>query len=872
MVNSRYCSSVPAIVFIRDSLLSGCFHIAVDLLILQKKQSVIYPDNFEEKIKFTKIRSLIKESCLSSLGKEQVDRMAFSTSFDHVTRLLGETWEFRRILTEEDAFPLGSIVDVRAPLLRIRVEGLFMEEDELFDLKRSLTTVKDITRFFANKGDEVYPYLKELAGNVTVFPLLIDRIDGILNKFGKIKDTASPELARIRREILNKQSSVSRRLAAILKQAKMDGYVEADASVAVRDGRAVIPVPSSYKRKLGGIVHDESATGRTSYIEPTEVVELNNELRELEYAERRELVKILIEMSNQIRPYIDDLLYSYEFLGIIDFIRAKARFALSVNAILPAMHQGQDFYWKHAQHPLLLLQLKAQGKEVVPLDIELQRPRERILLISGPNAGGKSVCLQTVGLLQYMLQSGLLVPMSEGSNMGFFENIFIDMGDEQSIENDLSTYSSHLTNMKNFVRNSNAATLLLIDEFGTGTEPMLGGAIAESVLNQLNNQQVFGVITTHYTNLKHFASQTEGILNGAMLFDTHAIQPLFKLQMGQPGSSFAFEIARKIGLPEVILADAKEKIGQDHFDFDKHLREIVRDKRYWEQKRQSIKDNEKRLAEVLERYQLELQNVKKERREILEKARSEAQNLLSSANKEIENTIRTIRESEAEKEKTRLVRKQLDHFKEKSLEAVVDSDDSIELKIQRIKEREQRKAEKREKAGQPTDKKVSVVKPVVDDRIAKGDYVKLQGQSVPGEVIELSGKEAVVAFGSLFTTVKVTRLEKISNNAAKKEIRNAGGSASLSNVGDTVRERKLNFKSEIDVRGKRTEEAIELVSNLLDEALMCEVHTVRVLHGKGNGILRQMLRQYIDTLPFVASMRDEHVQFGGSGITIVELE
>ncbi len=652
----------------------------------------------------------------------------------------------------------------------------------------------------------------------------------------------------------------------------MDGYVEADASVAVRDGRAVIPVPAAYKRKLGGIVHDESATGRTSYIEPTEVVELNNELRELEYAERRELVKILIEMSNQIRPYIDDLLYSYKFLGIIDFIRAKARFAINIDAILPVVSHRQDFYWKNARHPLLFLQLKSQGKEVVPLDIELQRPHERILLISGPNAGGKSVCLQTVGLLQYMLQSGLLVSMSEGSNMGFFENIFIDMGDEQSIENDLSTYSSHLMNMKFFVRNSNAATLLLIDEFGTGTEPMLGGAIAESVLNQLNSQQVFGVITTHYTNLKHFASQTEGILNGAMLFDTHAIQPLFKLQMGQPGSSFAFEIARKIGLPEVILADAKEKIGQDHFDFDKHLREIVRDKRYWEQKRQSIKDNEKRLSEVLERYQLELQNVKKERRDILEKARNEAQNLLSTANREIENTIRTIRESQAEKEKTRLVRRQLDGFKVQAEETLVDNDDAIEKKIRQIKEREQRKAEKGAKTRTDSGKGAETEKPVPDGRIEIGDYVKLQGQSVPGEVIEILGKEAVVAFGSLYTTVKSVRLEKISNNVAKREIRNGAGAAQVSNVGSTVRERKLNFKSEIDVRGHRTEEAIEKVANLLDEALMCEVHTVRVLHGKGNGILRQMLRQYINTLPFVVSMRDEHVQLGGSGITIVELE
>lgn len=831
---------------------------------------MIYPDNFEEKIKFTKVRLLVKDHCLSSLGKEMVDEMAFSSSFDEVTRMLGETWEFRRILMEENNFPVGSFIDMRPSLIRIRIEGLFMEEEELFDLKRSMTAVKDIIRFFSTKEENVYPYLKAQSGNVAVFPVLIDRIDNILNKFGKIKDTASPELAHIRREILAKQSSVSKKLAAILKQAKADGFVDSDASVAVRDGRAVIPVPASYKRRLGGIVHDESATGRTSYIEPTEVVELNNELRELEYAERREIIKILIDMSNLIRPYIDDLLYSYQFLGIIDFIRAKAKWALTIDATLPAFSNRQDFYWKSARHPLLLIQLKKQNKDIVPLDIELQRPRQRILLISGPNAGGKSVCLQTVGLLQYMFQSGLLVPVSAGSHMGFFSNIFIDMGDEQSIENDLSTYSSHLTNMKYFVRNSNESTMLLIDEFGTGTEPMLGGAIAESVLNQLNNQKAFGVITTHYTNLKHFASQTEGIVNGAMLFDTHAIQPLFKLQMGQPGSSFAFEIARKIGLPESILNDAKDKIGQDRFDFDKHLREIIRDKRYWEQKRNSVKDNEKRLAEVLERYQTELQNVKNERREILEKARREASEMLSAANKEIENTIRTIRESQAEKEKTKIARKQLDQFKELSIDQSTGSDDAIERKIRQIKERERRKEENRARHKENVQSE-KPVKAIADDKpIEKGDFVRLQGQSVPGQVIEISGKDAVVAFGSLYSTVKLARLEKVSSNSTKREIRNSPASAS--NVGDAVRERKLNFKPEIDVRGKRTDEAIEMVSALLDEAVMCEAPTVRILHGKGNGILRQMLRQYINTLPFVASMRDEHVQFGGAGITIVELE
>lgn len=833
---------------------------------------MIYPANFEEKIKFHKIRNLVKEYTLSNLGKEQTDKMQFSTSFEQTSRLLHQTREFKQILEEANHFPVQHFHDLRPALLRIRIEGLFMEEQELFDLLRSLTTVKEITRFFGTTPETPYPYLQELAGNIAIYPVLLDRIDQVLNKFGKIKDNATPELARIRKEILLKQNSISRRLSSILRQAQTDGIVEADVSVSIRDGRAVIPVPAAYKRRISGIVHDESATGKTSYIEPTEVVELNNELRELEYAERREIVKILVDLSNLIRPYIDDLIQSYLFLGIMDFIRAKARFALSIQAVLPAMSNLQDFYWKKARHPLLYLQLKMQHKEIVPLDIELQRPNQRILLISGPNAGGKSVCLQTVGLIQYMLQCGLLVPVSEGSHMGFFQNLFMDMGDEQSIENDLSTYSSHLTNMKYFVRNSNPSTLLLIDEFGTGTEPMVGGAIAESVLDQLNSQGCFGVITTHYTNLKHFAAQTEGLLNGAMLFDTHAIQPLFQLQIGQPGSSFAFEIARKIGLPETILETAKNKMGQDHFDFDKHLREIVRDKRYWEQKRQTIRENEKRLNEVLERYQNELLQVKKERREILEKARSTASNLLSEANKEIENTIRTIRESQAEKEKTREIRKQFDSFKTDLQQQEPETGDGIERKIEQIKAREARKLQKKERQLHPESAPAVAPAPKITKPLAKGDHVCLEGQSVPGEIIEISGTNAVVAFGNMRTAVKIGRLIRVNSQKAQQEISRSTALQSVSNVGDQVRERKLNFKPDLDVRGKRTDEAIETVAAHVDEAIVCEMHELRILHGKGNGILRQMIRQYLQTLPFVKKMRDEHVQFGGAGITIVELE
>ncbi|WP_430811314.1 MULTISPECIES: endonuclease MutS2 [unclassified Carboxylicivirga] len=830
---------------------------------------MIYPDSFEDKIKFTRIRELVKESCMSALGKEAVDEMTFSSDFDKVNINLLRTNEFKKVCLEEDNFPSGYFIDVREPLSRIRTEGRFMEESELFDLKRSLSTINDICRFFNKREDEDYPRLKELVAEVAVFPFILDNIDGILNKFGKIKDQASPELARIRKEIFNKQNSISRRLSAILKRAKHEGLVDADVTVSIRDGRAVIPVPSANKRKVGGIVQDESATGKTSFIEPAEVVEINNEIRELEYAERREITRILIEMADMIRPYIDELLASYRFMGTIDFIRAKARFAISINALLPDYKQQQNFIWKEAMHPLLYLQHKAANKEVVPLDITLTNPAQRLLLISGPNAGGKSVCLQTVGLVQYMFQCGLLVPMNEGSSMGVFKHIFMDMGDEQSIENDLSTYSSHLFNMKYFLRHSQEETLVLIDEFGTGTEPMLGGAIAESVLEQLNKQKVFGVITTHYTNLKHLASQTEGIENGAMLFDTGRIMPLYKLQIAQPGSSFAFEIARKIGLPEDILASAKEKIGQEHVDYDKNLREIVRDKRYWEQKRNTIRINEKKLADVLERYQLDLQNIKKERKEIIEQAKAEAQHLLSNANKEIENTIRTIKESQANKEKTKHARQKLEQFKELATENK-EKDAQIDRKIKQIEEREKRKAE-RKKNKKDDNKVAATLRPKREELpLQVGDNVKLKGQSTPGEILKIQGKEATVAFGSISTTVKINRLERVGNKAVKRaNITNPN--ASISNVGDKVRERKLTFKPDIDVRGKRAEEAIQLVLNHLDEAVICEVSEVKILHGKGNGILRQMIREQLNVLPFVRSFRDEHVQYGGSGITLVEI-
>jgi len=829
--------------------------------------SLVYPDNFESKIGFDKIRELIKGRCLSDLGRELVDEIRFISQYEHLTETLSLVDEFVTIQREMENFPTSYYFDLREALAKIRIEGRFLEVQELFDLKRSLETISGIVRFLKNTKEDQFPCLKRMLSGVQVYPFVIDRIDAILTKYGKIKDNASPELARIRKDLLSKQSGVSKRLQAILKKAQDDGLVEEDASVAIRDGRAVIPVSSSLKRRMSGIVHDESATGKTSYIEPAEVVELNNEIRELEYAELREIVKILTIFSNDIRPYLPDLVQAYEFLGKIDFIRAKAILAIDFNAIKPYMENKCQLDWENAVHPLLMLNLRRENRKVIPLNIRLT-PQKHILLISGPNAGGKSVCLKTVGLLQYMLQCGLLIPVKENSATGVFDKLFIDIGDEQSIENDLSTYSSHLMNMKFFLKNSNDKTLILIDEFGTGTEPMLGGAIAESILSQLNEMRTFGVITTHYTNLKHFASSSEGIENAAMMYDSAKMEPLFVLDIGKPGSSFAFEIARKIGLPETILQDATEKIGKDHINFDKHLRDIVRDKRYWETKRMKIRKVEKTLDEMAEKYETDLSQLDKQRKEILLKARQEADQILSEANKRIENTIREIRETQAEKERTKEIRARLADFKHEVVEApVADQDDVINQKIQKLKEKESRRNQKR------SDKKVELPKEkektTEPDEWKPGNKVLMTGNQNVGEILELNEKNAVVAFGHIRTSVSRDKLQKITNNEAKKIQRTYN--QTMPNINKGLSEKRLNFKTEVDVRGQRTEEALQKIQAFIDDAIMLDFSELRILHGKGNGILKEMIRNYLKSEPAVKSFRDEHVQFGGAGITVVEI-
>ena len=827
---------------------------------------MIYPQNFEQKIGFDKVRQLVKEKCLSSLGTERTDEMSFLFDYDSIKKLLYQTNEFVRILDEDDEFPVNYFFDVRPALKRIRVEGTYLTEQELFDLRRSLETIQAIVRFFKNnkEGDEepIYPYLSELAGDVAVFPQLISRIDSILDKFGRVKDNASAELAHIRNSISSTLSGISRNLNSILRVAQSEGFVDKDVTPTMRDGRLVIPVAPSFKRKIKGIVHDESASGKTVFIEPAEVVEANNRVRELESEERREIIRILSDFAGLLRPEADKIICSYEFMAEIDFIRAKALFAKETNSTLPVFENCRQIDWFHAIHPLLFLSLQKQQKQVIPLDISLD-DKNRILLISGPNAGGKSVCLKTVGLLQYMLQSGLLIPVYDNSRTGIFRDIFIDIGDEQSIENDLSTYSSHLTNMKYFVRNCNDSSILLIDEFGGGTEPQIGGAIAEALLDRFNRRKSYGVITTHYHNLKHFAEDTDGIINGAMLYDRHLMQPLFKLSIGNPGSSFAIEIARKIGLPEDVISDASQKVGSDYIDMDKYLQDIVRDKLYWESKLQGIRQKEKKLEEITERYENDIKALEKQRKEWILQAKSQAEHILSEANARIENTIRQIKEAQAEKEKTREIRRQLDEFKNSvGSEQIITTDDKITRKIQKIKEREEKKKQ------QSKHKEKKIFKPEV---IEIGDAVRLKGQTSVGEVIAVDDKEVQVAFGMIKSTVKAERLEKVSRNQIKRE-NNTKATFVSSQTTEHMREKQLNFRQELDVRGMRADEALQAVTYFIDDAIQVNSSRVRILHGTGTGALRQAIRQYLHTLPGIRSFRDEHVQFGGAGITIVELD
>ena len=864
---------------------------------------MIYPNNFEHKVGFDEIRNLLKGRCLSTLGKEKVDEIAFSTDHAAVSELLEQVREFRRLQQGPDDFPMQYFFDVRAAVSHIRLENTHLEEDEVWDLRRSLETIGEIVKYL-NRGERreergereeetPYPALQRLTEGVMTFPAMIRRIDSILDKFGKIKDSASMTLAGIRHELAKTEGSISRTLYTILHSAQKDGLVDKDAAPTLRDGRLVIPVAPNLKKRIGGIVHDESATGKTVFIEPAEVVEANNRVRQLEAEERREVIRILTVFSDEVRPHVGEILDSYEFLAKIDLIYAKSQLAELMKAIEPEVRPEPFVDWIRAIHPLLDLSLSKQGKQAVPLDIQLSRKEEggmrrentgRLLIISGPNAGGKSVCLKTVGLIQYMLQCGLSVPMGDRSTCGMFDDLMIDIGDEQSIENDLSTYSSHLMNMKQMMRQAHARTLLLIDEFGGGTEPTIGGAIAEAMLKQFWKKQAFGVITTHYQNLKHFAEDHEGVVNGAMLYDRHEMQALFQLSIGQPGSSFAIEIARKTGIPEEVIKDASEIVGSDYIQSDKYLQDIVRDKRYWEGKRQTIHQHEKSLEGRIARYENSIEEIEQERKAILRRAKEQAEELLRESNRKIENAIREIRESQAEKEAARRVREELNAFRDEVAEIDTKaSDELIARKIRQIQERKERKEkrrkEKAEKAATASTQQAARTAAKEPETIGVGDTVRIKGLTSVGTVEQTDGKMATVIFGGMRTKMRVERLEHAEaprQDKTKNEERNEAIVGSYGNLSNDTRNvidnRKLNFHQDIDVRGMRGDEAINAITYFIDDAILVGMSRVRILHGTGTGILRQLIRQYLATVPNVKHFRDEHVQFGGAGITVVDLD
>ncbi len=850
---------------------------------------MIYPNTYEQKIGFDQIRSRLTALCLCSLGEGLVRDMAFSVSFDDIRRQVKQTMEFVRILKEED-FPDQNFFDVRPSLKRIRIQNTCLDVEELFNLQRSLATIDNIVTFLHRCQDEEntipsFPHLYGLTADVKTYPQMVRRIDQILDKYGHVKDTASPELLQIRRELASTAGSVSRALQNILKSAKGEGLIDKDVSPTLRDGRLVIPVAPAMKRKIRGIVHDESDTGRTVFIEPAEVVEANNKIRELESEERKEINRILMEFTQTVRPEVEEMLASYEFLAQIDFIRAKAKFAIITNSTEPRMENKQVLDWAIAVHPLLELKFSTYNtqhldetpRKVVPLDITLNN-KQRLLLISGPNAGGKSVCLKTTGLLQYMFQCGMPVPVAKSSIFGIFRSIFIDIGDEQSLENDLSTYSSHLLNMKNMMKHCDGKSLILIDEFGGGTEPQIGGAMAEAMLKVFNKKHAFGVITTHYQNLKHYAQETEGIVNGAMLYDRQQMQPLFQLSIGNPGSSFAIEIARKTGIPDEVIKDASEIVGKDYINSDKYLQDIVRDKRYWEQKRQSIHQHEKQMEQTIQRYEEDIQKVHDERKAIIARAKEEAEQMLKESNAKIEQTIKDIKEAQAEKERTRMIRQDLADFKQDIRE--IDPDIADE-KIRRQMEKLMRRREKKKKTLSPPlprngegenhpDGSPHHGGDVRQDRegLLEGSFVRLKGQSTVGQIQKISGNEATVIFGQITTNVKLNRLEPA--EPPKKE-KNVAATFVSVQTRDDIRQTTLNFKEQLDVRGMRGDEAIQAVTYFIDDALVARASRVKILHGTGTGALKTVIRQYLNTMPPVADFYDEDIRFGGAGITIVEL-
>ena len=831
----------------------------------------------EAKLGFDRIRTLIADRCSTEYAAQRVATEAVLTDPAKIRRRLLLTDEMRLVVMFEENFPTNGYIDCLPFLTPLQKEGSSIDILSLGKLRTMLETVRKVTAFFHGIKDGIYPSLKRMAAPVGSFPDIQKRIDAILDRYGEVKDTASDALLTLRKSLREKESALSRRAQAVLKRAQAEGLVDADAGVSIRDGRHLIPVASASKRKLPGFIYDESASGKTTFIEPAEVVELENEISELRFAESREIARILREFSDALRPRIPELTDGAIFIGEIDFLMAKAQTALDFIAGMPVISENGEMNLRKARHPLLEKALKKEGKSIVPLTVTLT-PRKRILLISGPNAGGKSVCLKTTGLLQYMFQWGMLIPTSETSEMPVFDRILLSIGDDQSIDNDLSTYSSFLADMKDMLARADGKTLVLIDEFGSGTEPAAGGAIAEAILSELDKRGVYGVITTHYTNLKLFAAAAEtGVTNGAMAFDTQGIAPLFKLEIGLPGNSFAFELARKMGLPEAIVKDAEERAGEEYVGIERNLRKIARNRKALDEKLQKIKNTDKTLESIADKYQKELLDIKQQKKDILDEAKREAESIVKGANRQVENTIRAIKEAQAGKEETKEARKELQGFvtalQERKSREQKARDEYIDRKLGQLERRQERERER--KARREGRESAAPAAPAPDNfrsgAFKAGEKVRIKDNGMVGEVAKVSGKSVTVIIGSFASTVPAARIERISSNEFKAAARQpAPRSYAIEDPG--IRERKLNFRMELDVRGERLQDALDIVTHYIDDALMLSVPSVRIIHGKGTGVLREEIQKYLRTIPGVSSVRDEQVQFGGTGVTLVSFD
>ncbi|MBO7192274.1 MAG: Smr/MutS family protein [Bacteroidales bacterium] len=850
---------------------------------MENKKTTI-DTRLEQKIGFDRVRQIISDRCSTAYAAERTATETFSTNPANIRKRLLLTDEMRLIMMFEDSFPSGGFIDCIDFLKPLERSSAAIDLVSLRKLRTMLDTLRKVTAFFEGIKDGVYPNLKRMSAPIMGFPEVQRRIESIIDRYGDVKDTASDELYSIRKALKEKEGAISRRVSAILKKAQEEGIVDSDAGVSVRDGKMLIPVSAANKKKIAGFIYDESATGKTAFIEPAEVVELDNQIKELKFSEQREIVRILFEFTEFLRPYIPDLLDAARYLGEIDFIMAKAQIALDFIAGMPIISENGEMNMRKARHPLLERALKKEKKEIVPLTATLT-PQKHILLISGPNAGGKSVCLKTVGLLQYMFQWGMLIPTSETSELMVFDRIMVDIGDDQSIDNDLSTYSSFLVNMKDMLAKADNRTLVLIDEFGSGTEPAAGGAIAEAILSELDKRGAYGVITTHYTNLKLYASSAEtGVMNGAMMFDVKNIAPMFKLEMGLPGNSFAFELARKMGLPETIIKDAETRAGEEFVGIERNLRKIARNRKALDEKLERIKHTDKTLENITDKYQKELQQIKQLKKDILDQAKKEAEEIIKGANRQVENTIKTIKESQASKEETQEARRGLQDFMSiltaRKEQEQKEKDDYIERKIKQIDARrerqKQRKAQRADEKAQQEMRELQAEQERLEAfrtaPLKVGEKVRVKDNGMVGEITKVSAKAVVVIIGNISSKMPLDKVERITSNEFKNAVKETSRPVSSIKFDSSISERKLNFSTELDVRGERLNDAVEKVTRYIDDAVMLNMSSVRIIHGKGTGVLRDELQKLIRTIPGVASVRDEHIQFGGTGVTIVNFE